>query len=204
MARTRKTAKKTTAGKISHSVNHPVRLDAFTIFAERMASPKELRKLLRQPLSTVSFHVKEMFRDDTIELVKTEPRRGAVEHFYRAKSRPEIDDDEWRGMAKGAKRGIVAAAVNMLVAELLSAVRHHKMEADDNLALIYLPTRFNTKGRVEVQAALVAAQERIEAAAKQEEFQDGDDARVRFIALCSFERAGDGIPRAILPKKERG
>ena len=31
-----------------------------------------------------------------VELVRTEPRRGALQHFYRATARPILDDDQWR------------------------------------------------------------------------------------------------------------
>jgi hypothetical protein len=45
-------------------------------------SPNLLATAMDEPLGNVSYHVKTLLEYDTLELVKTEPRRGAVEHFY--------------------------------------------------------------------------------------------------------------------------
>jgi DNA-binding transcriptional ArsR family regulator len=46
-------------------------------------SPSELAELVDAPLGVVSYHVR-MLRDrGLVELARTEPRRGALQHFYR-------------------------------------------------------------------------------------------------------------------------
>lgn len=45
-------------------------------------SPNELSKGLGEGLSQVSYHVKVLKEYGCIKLKKTEPRRGAVEHYY--------------------------------------------------------------------------------------------------------------------------
>ena len=46
-----------------------------------------------------------MLRDyDCVELVRTEPRRGALQHFYRATARPNLDEDQWRTLPSGPRR----------------------------------------------------------------------------------------------------
>ena len=58
---------------------------------------------LGAPLGVVSYHVR-MLRDyDCVELVRTEPRRGALQHFYRATARPNLDDDQWRTLPSGLR-----------------------------------------------------------------------------------------------------
>ena len=49
-----------------------------------MASPSELAKELGEPLGNVAYHVKILEETGAIELVRTAPVRGALEHFYRA------------------------------------------------------------------------------------------------------------------------
>ena len=45
-----------------------------------------------------------MLRDyDCVELVRTEPRRGALQHFYRATARPNLDEDQWRTLPSGLR-----------------------------------------------------------------------------------------------------
>ena len=78
-----------------------------------MASPNELSKELEEGLSQVSYHVKVLKDFECIEMVKTEPRRGAVEHYYRATSRAFLDGsrldapaglDQARGIGRRSSR----------------------------------------------------------------------------------------------------
>jgi DNA-binding transcriptional ArsR family regulator len=52
--------------------------------SDREASPNMIAKELDQGLSQVSYHFKVLKDFDCIRMVRTEPRRGAVEHFYAA------------------------------------------------------------------------------------------------------------------------
>lgn len=58
------------------------------------AGPKELAKQLGLPLPNVAYHVTILRDAGLIELVRTEPRRGAVAHFYRRarKHARQVDD----------------------------------------------------------------------------------------------------------------
>jgi DNA-binding transcriptional ArsR family regulator len=70
--------------RLIKSLGHPVRTRALEILNERVASPSELAKQLNEPLGNVAYHVKILEENDAIELVRTAPVRGALEHFYRA------------------------------------------------------------------------------------------------------------------------
>ena len=70
--------------RLVKALAHPLRVEILIILNERMASPNELSKELEEGLSQVSYHVKVLKDFECIEMVKTEPRRGAVEHYYRA------------------------------------------------------------------------------------------------------------------------
>ena len=39
-----------------------------------------------------------------MELVSTTPRRGALEHYYRATARPGLDDEEWARLPSSVRR----------------------------------------------------------------------------------------------------
>jgi hypothetical protein len=178
-----------TERRVAHAVIHPIRLDALSILFERMASPKEIALLLRKPLGTVSFHVAELLADEAIELVKTEPRRGAVEHYYRARLRPEVSDEEWRALPKGSRRKFAATLLQAIVAEGLASLRYGKMDADEDLHL----------GRDEVSELQAEMLGRLEAVKERSEARlpaDGDDAAsVRIVVTMGFERGRpDGQP----------
>lgn len=85
--------------QLVHLVSHPVRVKALVVLVERTASPKEISVELHEKLSTVSHHIRELVKMGYIELVRTEPRRGAVEHFYRAVMRPIWSDAEWGALS---------------------------------------------------------------------------------------------------------
>jgi DNA-binding transcriptional ArsR family regulator len=74
--------------RIVKALSHPLRHRLLSRLNEGVASPKELAHETGEPLGTVSYHVRVLLELDCIELVETEQRRGAVEHFYRALMRP--------------------------------------------------------------------------------------------------------------------
>jgi hypothetical protein len=49
-----------------------------------------------------------------IKLVKRTPRRGAIEHHYKAVGRPQITDDAWAGTPATVKDAVVGAALGDL------------------------------------------------------------------------------------------
>src|SRR5690349_24814825 len=86
----------TSEARIAKALAHPLRARILQRLGERVASPGELAVELDAPLGVVSYHVR-MLRDyDCIELVRTEPVRGALQHFYTATARPSLDADQWK------------------------------------------------------------------------------------------------------------
>ncbi len=73
--------------RLMKALSHPLRIQILTLVNERPWSPNELSKELEEGLSQVSYHVKVLRDFKLIELTNTEPRRGAVEHYYKAVER---------------------------------------------------------------------------------------------------------------------
>jgi DNA-binding transcriptional ArsR family regulator len=92
--------------RIIKALGHELRVEILAILNDRMSSPNQLSKELDEGLSQVSYHVKVLKDFDMIELVKTEPRRGAVEHFYRASSKVFIPSWVLKLLPASAQRGI--------------------------------------------------------------------------------------------------
>jgi DNA-binding transcriptional ArsR family regulator len=76
--------------RLIKALGHPIRVRALEILNARVASPSELAKELGEPLGNVAYHVKILEENDAIELVRTAPVRGALEHFYRASVSTQI------------------------------------------------------------------------------------------------------------------
>jgi DNA-binding transcriptional ArsR family regulator len=99
---------------MAKALAHPLRVQLLSLLNEGVASPNELAKKLDEPLTNVSYHVRMLHDLGCIELVETEPRRGALEHYYRAIVRPFFADKDWKRLPKNA-RGSISDAVLQLV-----------------------------------------------------------------------------------------
>jgi DNA-binding transcriptional ArsR family regulator len=100
--------------RMAKALAHPLRVQLLSLLNEGVASPNELAKKLDEPLTNVSYHVRMLHDLGCIELVETEPRRGALEHYYRAIVRPFFGDRDWKRLPKNA-RGSISDAVLQLV-----------------------------------------------------------------------------------------
>lgn len=68
---------------ISKALGHPLRLRIVYALVElKEAGPKQISDYLGESLGNVSYHVRSLLAKEVVELVRTEPRRGAVLHVY--------------------------------------------------------------------------------------------------------------------------
>jgi hypothetical protein len=72
---------------IATELIHPTQLGILRMLDGSTRSPRQMSERLGQPLGQTAYHVRELHKRDLIVLVSTEPRRGALEHFYTAMSR---------------------------------------------------------------------------------------------------------------------
>jgi DNA-binding transcriptional ArsR family regulator len=105
LAQTRTTPEGITQ-QLAKALAHPLRVRILTELNRGISSPNQLSQELDEPLGNVSYHVKTLLEYDCVELVKTEPRRGAVEHFYRATERAFFSDSDWAKIPASARKGI--------------------------------------------------------------------------------------------------
>src|SRR6201989_2720296 len=128
----------TSEARIAKALAHPLRARILQRLGERVASPGDLALELRAPLGGVRYHAR-MLRDyDCVELVRTEPRRGALQHFYRATARPTLDEDQWRTLPSGLRKELAGETVQELVNDLGSAADARMLE-DPEIVLTRTP-----------------------------------------------------------------
>lgn len=110
--------------QLGELLRSPIRVKALVLLLERTASPKEISADLKVSLNVASNHVRELLKMKLIELVSTEPRRGAVEHFYRAVMQPIWNEEQWAALSVKERQEYVTwvmQLVNCDVAEALLA-----------------------------------------------------------------------------------
>jgi DNA-binding transcriptional ArsR family regulator len=101
---------------------HPLRWRIVEVLVERgEGSPIELARSLDVALATISHHVRVLRDRGLLELVRTEPRRGAVEHYYRALMPAFFDADQWKQVPLVLRRGVIGQVIQRIVSEAAAA-----------------------------------------------------------------------------------
>jgi DNA-binding transcriptional ArsR family regulator len=98
--------------RLVKALAHPLRVHILRVLEDRVASPSELASELDVRLTNLSYHVRFLERLELLELVNTKPRRGAVEHYYRARGRLRITDKAWAQVPAIVKDAMVAATLD--------------------------------------------------------------------------------------------
>jgi DNA-binding transcriptional ArsR family regulator len=99
---------------LAKALAHPLRTRILAALEDRTASPSDLAEELDAPLGVVSYHVRRLATLGLVKLVKRVPRRGAVEHYYRATGRPRITSETWGQTPSIVKNATIQAAVDQV------------------------------------------------------------------------------------------
>ena len=116
--------------RIAKAYAHPLRIHILGMLDERVASPSEIASELDAPLTHVSYHVRQLASLGLIKLVRTTPRRGAVEHHYTAQIRPSITDDAWAETPDIVKKNVVSGWLAQVGTHAASASAEGGFERD--------------------------------------------------------------------------
>jgi DNA-binding transcriptional ArsR family regulator len=98
------------------------RVRMLAILCERIASPKEIAEELQEPLGKVSYHVSVLRDCRLITLDHKVPRRGAVEHFYKAVTPTLIPPGSWQHLPPAVRRGISAGIMQEFLDDASAAM----------------------------------------------------------------------------------
>jgi DNA-binding transcriptional ArsR family regulator len=109
--------------RLVKALGHPLRVRLLQILNERVASPNELAKETGEPLGNVSYHVRLLADLACIELVRTAPRRGAVEHYYRATVPPWFDKPMWASMPASLRASVSHENLSIIFEETGATIR---------------------------------------------------------------------------------
>ena len=140
---------------------HPVRAQALSILNERVASPNEIAKELDQGVGHVSYHINVLKQCECIELVGTEPRRGAVEHYYRATTRIFLDDEDWRRLPASVRPGMSASLIQNVVDDAGNALSAGTFDARDDRHLAWTKMILDEKGWKDLNEVLGETLDRV-------------------------------------------
>lgn len=143
------------------SLAHELRAEILAILNERMASPNELAKELDEGLSQVSYHVKVLKDYGVIRLVKTEPRRGAVEHYYRATSRAYLTDRDWHQLPKSVREAMSADLFQMILDDVVASLEGEVFDEREDRHMSWTPMLVDQQGWNEINGIIDTALKQI-------------------------------------------
>src|SRR3954452_2121235 len=185
-----RSAAETSEARIAKALAHPLRAQILKRLGERVASPGELAAELGAPLGVVSYHVRMLREYECVELVRTEPRRGALQHFYRATARPTLDEDQWRTLPAGLRKELAGETIQALVDDLAAATDAGQLE-DPELVVTRIPLELDERAFKKLNRLLARNHEQALAIAAQSAARTSasEDAFATELAILHFKRA---------------
>ncbi len=174
--------------RIVKALAHPLRIRMLTVLNERIASPSELAGELDEPIGNVSYHMRTLADLGMVELMRTEPRRGAVEHYYRAVERPHLSGQDWATLPPSVRRSFSDATGRQILDDFTAAVKGGGFERD-GARLHRLELKLDQKGWDELGKLLDDVSQRIDKIAAKAKDRKGDDKFAGGAVLMLFEGA---------------
>jgi DNA-binding transcriptional ArsR family regulator len=161
--------------RLAKALSHPLRPRILQILTARgEASPVQIAGELGESLGVVSYHMRILLRQECVELVRTEPRRGAIEHYYKAVLTPYIDDDQWSQLPLSLRRQLAGNTIGQLLQAAAGAAGHGGFDAP-GAHVDRLPLALDRRGWEDLSDLLVQTLARA-AEIQQESERRGPDA----------------------------
>jgi DNA-binding transcriptional ArsR family regulator len=110
------------AERLMKALGHPMRMRILMRLSQKTMSPNQLAQELEERLGSVSYHVRVLVEIGYLELIRTEPRRGAVEHFYRAQARAFLTDSDWERLPDKTRQSLSDSVLQVLWRDIGIAV----------------------------------------------------------------------------------
>jgi DNA-binding transcriptional ArsR family regulator len=181
--------------RLVRALGHPLRVEILEVVQRRNASPSELTDMLDAPLGNVAYHVRVLEKCGCIEQVATARRRGAVEHYFRARPRSYIGHQDWRKVPPSLRDGVTGAQLGSFFDRAADALEAGTIDAHADTTLSWMPMAVDAAGWEEVAEVFKAARARLEKIHelnRRRMKQSGEGARSMVVGMAAFEPAPDG------------
>lgn len=172
---------------------HPLRSEILYLLNEREASPKEIKGLLGMALGTAAYHCRVLEECGCVEIVRTEKRRGAIEHFFRAFPRTYIGDQKWREVPRSIRSEVSGVALAGFMDRAIAALEEGKIDDREDTTLNWMTISVDRRGWDQVAAIFARTLSQLQEVHEEcrERLEPGDEEETRMIVgLAGFESAG--------------
>jgi DNA-binding transcriptional ArsR family regulator len=121
--------------KVVKALGHPIRRRILAALDGRIASPSELAEEFGEQIGNISYHFKTLDRLGLIELVETAPRRGAIEHRYRAACVTYVPSEIMAAMPEPVRQLVIHTWFRKRQEEILAAIEAGGFDGEEKQAL---------------------------------------------------------------------
>jgi DNA-binding transcriptional ArsR family regulator len=128
------------------SLAHPMRVRILTALQGRTASPTELAKEFKESLGVVSYHANALLDLKCIEQIRTQPKRGTIEHFYTATPRSFIGHQDWRRAPLSVRAGVTDEQIRTFAEKVGTAFDADTIDTRDDTTLNWMPLTVDEQG----------------------------------------------------------
>jgi DNA-binding transcriptional ArsR family regulator len=125
---------------------HPMRVRILEALQGRTASPTELAREFRESLGVVSYHANLLVELVCIEQVRTQPKRGTIEHFYTAMPRSFIGHQDWRAAPLSVRGGVTSEALRSFIVKVSDALDADTIDRREDTTLNWMPMVVDDQG----------------------------------------------------------
>lgn len=182
---------------LPHAVNHWIRVEALAILHEGEFSAGEVADMIDQDVKNVRGHIRDLYDSGCIEFAGYKVVGNYRKPVYRAIVRAVVNDEAYRAMSIEDRHDLNGAVIQGLHAESVSSYRNRKMDADEDLCLLWETMNLDAQGKRELLAHLTAAWEgakEINAGAANRMAKSGETGTSTIVGLLGFERGRPGRP----------
>lgn len=152
---------KAQAEALTAIVSHPLRRRIWDAITEQPVSPRELADQMGVPVNDVAYHVRRLRDLGVIELARTQPVRGATQHFYRALRRPHLSDEEVEALGPERATQDASHVFKLEFADAAASLEVGKLVERPEHYVFRLPVTLDEEGWQEFSAILAEAADRL-------------------------------------------
>lgn len=183
---------------LPHSVNHWIRVEAIAILNEGEFSAGEIAKMIDEDVKNVRGHIIDLYKSGCIEFGGHKMVGSSMRPVYHALVLPVVYDETYRKMSMEDRHDLNGAVVQGIFAETMSSYRSGRMDADEQLCLLWDALNLDLEGRQELLELLTATWEGAQAIngrAANRLAKSGEVGETTFVGLQGFKRGRSGRPK---------
>jgi DNA-binding transcriptional ArsR family regulator len=172
------------------ALGHPTRVRILEALQGRTVSPNELAREFDESLGVVAYHFTVLNKTGCLELVRTDSKRGAVEHFYTARPRSFIGHQDWRQAPVSVRGGVTVEALRTFIAKVGAALDADTIDSRDDTVLHWASFTVDEQGLAELTLILDRALVEVATVAGESRERLGDADGIPVVTgLAAFEAA---------------